>query len=177
MQTFQRWIIVLSLLMLAGSAAAQLVPKGNIYFGYAYDHLDLGSNQSANANGWDAQLEGKLLPWVGIVGDLGGNYASRNFDGLNVDFHEYNFLFGPRISVGLDRVRPFGQLLIGASHISLSKGVSDSDTSFANSLGGGLDYKLAGPVYARGELDWIHTRFFSNGQNDVRFTLGLVLDF
>jgi opacity protein-like surface antigen len=162
------WILALFLLISACFASAQLVPKGNVYFGYAYNHAEVVTNDAKNFNGWDAQLEGKLIPWVGIVGDIGGTYVNHG--------SEYNFFFGPRVSVEVSRVRPFAQLLIGASHISVANG-SASDTSFGNAVGGGLDYKILGPASLRGELDWIHTRFFSNGQNDVRFTTGFVLNF
>ena len=160
--------VVLFLLISACFATAQLVPKGDVYFGYAYNHAEVVTNDARNFNGWDASFEGKLVPWVGIAGDLNGNYVNHG--------SEYNFLFGPRVSVEVSRFRPFAQLLIGASHISVANG-SASDTSFANALGGGLDYKVLGPASLRGELDWIHTRFFSNGQNDVRFTTGFVLNF
>ena len=66
--------------------------------------------------------------------------------------------------------------MIGASHISLGKG-APSDTSFGSAVGGGLDCRVAGPVAVRGQLDWIHTRFFGNSQNDVRFSTGIAMHF
>ena len=102
------------------------------------------------------------------MADLGGTYGGR--------VSEHNFLFGPRISAQAGRYRPFAELLIGASHIGISNG-GGSDTSFGNAVGGGLDYRVAGPLAARAQLDWIHTRFFSNGQNDVRFSTGIVVHF
>ena len=149
-------------------ASAQLVPKGDVYFGYAYNHAEVVTNDAKNFNGWDASLEGKLIPFLGIAGDINGTYVNHG--------SEYNFFFGPRISAEVSNFRPFAQLLIGASHISVGDGAA-SDTSFGNAFGGGLDYKIVGPVAWRGELDWIHTRFFDHGQNDVRFTTGFVLNF
>jgi opacity protein-like surface antigen len=90
---------------------------------------------------------------------------------------EYNILLGPRVSAEVGRFRPFAEILVGAGHIIRSNGISDSDTSFANAFGGGLDYRVAGPVAVRGQLDWIHTRFYGNGQNDVRFSTGVVVHF
>jgi len=162
------WALVLFLISMATLSAAQLPTKGNVYFGYAYNRTQIVSNDGTNLNGWDAQLEGKFLPWIGIVADLGGTYGHS--------IGEHNFLFGPRVSVNAARFRPFFELMIGAGHISVGNG-ADSDTSFANAIGGGLDYKLAGPVAWRGQLDWIHTRFFDNGQNDVRFTTGISVHF
>jgi opacity protein-like surface antigen len=162
------WALVLFMTILAGGAAAQVPTKGNVFFGYSYNHAEIVSHDGTNLNGWNAQLEGKFLPWIGIVGDLGGTYGSH--------VSEHNYLFGPRVSVSVGKVRPFAELLIGAGHISVGNG-SDSDTSFANAVGGGLDYRIAGPVAVRGQLDWIHTRFFGNGQNDVRFSTGVVVHF
>ncbi|MBI1741304.1 MAG: outer membrane beta-barrel protein [Acidobacteriales bacterium] len=174
--------LVLLLTALAGVASAQIPTKGNMFFGYSYNRSEIVSNDATNLNGWNASLEGKLLPWVGIVADISGHYGNRNFfvpvgDNPNADLSEYNFLFGPRVSVKVSRFRPFAELLVGAGHISRSKGISDSDTSFANAVGGGLDYHVFGPVAVRGQLDWIHTRFFGNGQNDVRFSTGVVVHF
>ncbi len=168
----KEWILVLFrmvlLTILTGVACAQVPTKGNVFFGYSYDRAEIFSNDARNLNGWDASLEGKFLPWIGVVADLGGNYGGR--------VSEYNFLFGPRISAQAARFRPFAELLIGASHVSISSG-GGSDTSFGSALGGGLDYRVAGPVAARGQLDWIHTRFFGDDQNDFRFSTGIVVHF
>jgi opacity protein-like surface antigen len=167
----KRRTVVLSLAALltimAGSAAAQIPTKGNVFFGYSYNRAEIVSNDGTNLNGWDASLEGKLAPWVGLVVDVDGTYGSH--------VAEHNVLFGPRISVSVQSVRPFAELLIGAAHIGIDHG--PSDTSFANAVGGGLDYRVAGPVAVRGQLDWIRTRFFGHDQNDYRFSTGLVVHF
>jgi hypothetical protein len=160
--------VVLFLTMLAAAASAQLPTKGNVFFGYSYNHAEIVSNNSVNLNGWNAQLEGDFLPWIGIVGDLGGTYGHHD--------SVHNYLFGPRVAVRVGRYRPFAELLIGASHINVGDGAA-TDTSFANAIGGGLDYQVFGPVSVRGQLDWIHTRFFGDGQNDVRFSTGIAVHF
>lgn len=160
--------LVLFFLMVAAAASAQLPTKGNVFFGYSYNHAEIVSNDGVGLNGWNASLEGDFLPWIGIVGDLGGTYGH--------DVGEHNYLFGPRASLRVGRYRPFAELLIGASHINVSHGAA-TDTSFANAIGGGLDYQVWGPVSWRGQLDWIHTRFFNNGQNDVRFSTGIAVHF
>lgn len=160
--------LVLFLTMLAAGASAQVPTKGNVFFGYSYNRAEIVSNDATNLNGWNASLEGKLLPWVGIVGDLGGTYGHH--------ISEHNFLFGPRISAEVGPYRPFAELMIGASHINVGNGAA-TNTSFSNAVGGGLDYRVAGPVAIRGQVDWIHTRFFDHGQNDVRFSTGVVVHF
>ncbi|MBZ5664639.1 MAG: porin family protein [Acidobacteriia bacterium] len=170
------WTLVL--LFLTSSAAwAQLPTRGNVFLGYSYDRTSIVRNDTSNLNGWEATLEGKLAPWVGLVVDIDGHYGNHNFGGTTADVAAHNFLFGPRVSVSVGRFRPFGELLFGAGHISRSNGISDSNTSFANGLGGGLDYKVFGPVTWRGQLDWINTRFYGEGQNGVRFSTGVAVHF
>jgi hypothetical protein len=171
------WALGSILTMLASAAWAQIPTKGNVFFGYSYDRTSIVSNDSANLNGWDFTLEGKFLPWIGLVADVDGHYGNHNFGGTSADIAAHNVLFGPRVSVQVERFRPFAEFLVGAGHISLSNGISDSDTSFVNAVGGGLDYRIAGPVTFRGQLDWINTRFFGHGQNGARFSTGIAVHF
>ncbi len=177
-------VVVLASWLVCASASAQ-VPKGNVFFGYSYERTPVVSNDTINTNGWDASLEGKVLPFLGLVVDVDGHYGSGTFAGVcgltcssvGADVAEHNVLLGPRASFQVSRFRPFAEFLIGAGHISRSNGISDSDTSFANAVGGGLDYRIAGPVSLRGQLDWIETRFYSNTQNAVRFSTGIAIHF
>ena len=165
------------LIMLASAAWAQIPTKGNVFFGYSYDRTSVVSNDTTSLNGWDATLEGKFLPWIGLVADIDGHYGSRNFGGTSANVTAHNALFGPRVSVQVKRFRPFAELLVGVGHISRSNGISDSNTCFANAVGGGLDYRIAGPVTLRGQLDWINTRFYGHGQNGARFSTGVAFHF
>jgi hypothetical protein len=153
------------LLFLSLSAAAQIPTKGNIFFGYSYNRADF-NGASANLNGWDGSLEGKVLPYVGIVADVSGHYGSG--DSI------HSVVFGPRVSVSVGKVTPFAHALFGVSHFSSSPA---TDTSFADALGGGLDYHLFHVLAWRFQLDELQTRFFSRTQNDFRFSTGLVLRF
>lgn len=164
-------------MILCSCAWAQIPTKGNAFFGYSYDHTAISQGDDGSLNGWEASLEGKLVPWVGLVVDVDGHYGSRNYGGINADVAEHNALFGPRVSVQVKRFRPFAEALVGVGHISRSSGVSDSDTSFANAVGGGLDYRVAGPISLRGQLDWVNTRFYGSGQNGVRFSTGVAIHF
>ena len=178
--------LFLSALISCSCAWAQIPTKGNVFFGYSYDHTATSSGDNGGLNGWDASLEGKVAPWIGMVVDIDGHYGSRSYPSVcaeqpcppvQADVAEHNFLFGPRVSVQVQRFRPFAEFLVGAGHISRSNGISDSDTSFVNAVGGGLDYRVAGPVSIRGQLDWINTRFYGNGQNGVRFSTGIAIHF
>ncbi len=170
------WTIVL-LFTVASVAWGQIPTKGNVFLGYSYDRTSVVSNDTTSLNGWDATLEGKLLPWIGLVADVDGHYGRHNFSGSSANVTAHNALFGPRVSVEIQRFRPFAEFLVGVGRISRSSGISDSSTSFANAVGGGLDYRIAGPVTLRGQLDWINTRFYGHGQSGARFSTGIAFHF
>ena len=181
--------IAFTLFMLAGAVYAQ-VPGGNVYFGYSYMSADLVSNNRTSMNGWNGSIEGKVLPFIGIVADFSGEYGSAPLGNPactviiggscfpSASTHIQTFLFGPRVSVSVAKFRPFAEALIGAGHISENAApFSNSDTSFAYALGGGLDYHLIPLVSWRLEGDLVQTRFFSNTQNNVRISTGIVIHF
>jgi opacity protein-like surface antigen len=173
------------------SASAQIPTNGNIFVGYSYMSADLGSDR-ANLNGWNASVEGKVLPFLGIVGDVDGHYGSPGaltsgacplltgscaFSASN-SFNQHDYLFGPRATVTVGNVCPFANFLVGISHINESDdALKNSDTSFAYALGGGLDYHLVPLVSLRVAADMVQTRFFSNTQNNVRISTGIAFHF
>lgn len=176
--------LVLGVVLLATVAGAQ-VPKGNVFFGYSYASADVLSNDHVNLNGWNGSLEGKVLPWVGIVADLSGHYGSQtvptgcisppNCTAVSADVRMYNFLFGPRASVSVGKITPFAEALFGAGHVSTDG--FGSDTAFSTALGGGIDYHLIPAVGWRVEADFLNTRFFGDTQNNFRLSTGIVLHF
>ena len=181
-------LIALALMLLAGLASAQIPTSGNVFFGYSYYNTDLSSIDRANTNGWELSVEGKLIPWVGIVADFDSHYGSQNFpscevtpqnvicSSVNASFTEHNFLFGPRVSVSVGKFRPFAEALFGGAHVNVNNG-GGSDTSFATAVGGGIDYKIIRPVAWRFQGDYVQTRFFGTTQNNVRLSTGIVLRF
>jgi hypothetical protein len=178
--------ILLAIAFLVTAAAAQIPTKGNIFFGYSYVSADVNSGGRANLNGWNWSLEGKVLPFVGIVADISGHYGSENFPAscsgvpcrISANSGTHTVVFGPRLSAPVLKFTPFAEALFGVSHISGStSGYSNSNTSFAEVLGGGIDYRLIHGIGFRLEGDLLQTRFFSNTQNDFRLSTGLVLHF
>lgn len=199
------WLVVVAFLC-AGAAYAQ-APGGNIFLGYSYAGGDIFSNncgapcsggigflqppsRSAGFNGFEGSLEGKFLPWIGLVADLSRHYGSADFNQVcnvgppactpgrvRVNSKLSTVMFGPRVSVPIGRFTPFAHALLGVSHISDSGGASNSDTAFATAIGGGLDYKLIKGLAWRFQGDELHTRFFSSTQDHFRFSTGIVFRF
>lgn len=178
--------LVTCILLTAGFAAAQVPTSGNIFVGYSYYNANF-AQRGTGLNGWQGSVEGKIFPFVGIVGDVSGNYGTVNFTapgaGLcpttgcptNIHTHVDNFLFGPRVSVSVGSWRPFAEALFGVGHVS-TNGLG-SDNSFATAIGGGLDYKIVRPIAVRVQLDYVHTSLFSSTQNNIRIGTGLVVRF
>ena len=181
---------LLTFLMFAGLASAQIPTKGNVFFGYSFYNTDLSSIDRANTNGWEASVEGKVFPFIGIVADFDSHYGSQNFpicvvppgsgggalcSSFNANVTERNYLFGPRVSVSVGKFRPFAEALFGGAHVNA--GNAGSDTSFATAIGGGLDYKIIGPLAWRFQGDYVQTRFFGTTQDNVRISTGIVLRF
>jgi len=181
-------------------AQAQLPIGGNVFFGYSYSGGNAftqnvpspptPANGSLNMNGWEASVEGKYLPWIGVVLDFDWHYGSRGVRPACVppacttppSFHlnasRHDLMFGPRASVSIGKYTPFAQFLLGVAHqTDAGGGISNSDTTLATGIGGGLDYKLIKGVAARVQLDSIHTHFFGVGQNDLRFSTGILFRF
>jgi opacity protein-like surface antigen len=188
----QRLVAIFFTVFVLATAGYAQVPSGNVFVGYSYMSADLVSNGRTNLNGWNGSVEGKVLPFIGIVGDFSGHYGSvplavnptctavigASCASQSASTNMYSFLFGPRVSVSVGRVRPFAHALLGASHLSESASLlSGSDTSFAYALGGGVDYHLIPLVSWRVQVDFLQTRFFSNTQNNVRISTGIAIHF
>jgi hypothetical protein len=156
---------VIALLLLTAAGCAQVPTSGNVFLGYSYNRANF-SGGGINLNGWNGALEGKIAPFFGVVVDISGQYGS----GVS----QHNVLFGPRVSVPVGRVTPFAHVLFGVSHVS---GGGDSDTSFGDTIGGGIDYKLIKVIGWRFQGDLLQTRFFGGTQNDFRFSTGVVVHF
>jgi hypothetical protein len=157
--------ITFALLLLSSAGFTQVPTSGNVFIGYSYNRANF-SGDGLNLSGWTGALEGKVAPFLGIVADLSGEYGS----GVS----QHNVLFGPRVSTSIGRIRPFAHVLIGVSHVS---GGGDSDTSFGDAFGGGIDYKLIKAIAWRFQGDLLQTRFFHDTQNDFRFSTGVAVHF
>src|SRR5713101_7371674 len=178
-------LAVFLLTLLAGASFAQL-PSGNVFFGYSFLSAEANTSSRANLNGWEGSVEGKLFPFLSLVGDFSGHYGteqSTQFQspggtGVSVDGKLHSLLFGPRVSVSVRGVRPFAHVLVGGAWITQSIGSNSvNDASFATAVGGGVDFKLAKVVGWRIQGDLLHTQLFGDTQNNVRVSTGLVFHF
>jgi hypothetical protein len=162
---------------------AQIPSFGNVYLGYALNHGNTGATNTGNLNGWEASLEGKVLPFIGVVADFGAQYGTQGIAPAygfgNESVRVESYLFGPRASVTLGKFRPFAHALIGAAHVNESSHgfLLNSESDFADALGGGVDYRLIPRVSWRIQLDDLQTRFNGGRQDNTRFSTGLAVRF
>jgi hypothetical protein len=171
------------LLITFSSLAVAQVPKANVFVGYSFMSADVpNSFQRENLNGWEASLEGKVLPFLGIVADGSGYYGTTatpvcpsapGFACSPVGGNIHTALFGPRVSASFHGIRPFAHVLVGLGAIT---GVG-SDVSLASGFGGGVDFKIATIIGWRFQGDYIHTHFADNSQGHGRLSTGIVLRF
>lgn len=206
--------VVVSLFAFAASAAGQIPRRFAVFAGYSSraDFAQISflpiSLPSVSSNGWNGSLEVKILPFLGVVADASGYYnsfgATVRCEAIvvcvplagNLSSSLYSFLVGPQVSVSLWRFTPFAHALIGVARIDQKAGVAagiaalsgfaNTNTSFADAIGGGFDFRIVSIVHWRFQADLLQTRFsasanplnfLTNTQSGFRGSTGLVVRF
>lgn len=153
--------------------------------GYSYVRANLPPDGCGcfSLNGGSGWVGIGLTRHFAIVGEVAAQHGS-NIAGTNGDLTLTSYLFGPRYTVHrFERVKPFGQFLVGGAHASGSEapgtsGLPGSPNAFALTAGGGLDVSLSKHFSLRMiQADYYFTHF-GNGvndrQNNLRIGAGLV---
>jgi opacity protein-like surface antigen len=111
--------------LFALAAAAQDVPRAEVFTGFTYTRVNSASNVPAfSANGGGGQFVMNLGKWFGAVADIGAVH-NGNIGGYHLDTTLTNFLFGPRIPIRVsNRITPYFQTLFGGVYGSTSVGVT-----------------------------------------------------
>jgi hypothetical protein len=203
-----RRIILAVVILCAGALVAQTT--GNLYGGYSFVSNDLhisraigeagsySANGRGNLNGWNFSGEIKVFHWIGATADFNGAYGSVPISFFSGPFGAsnppnristtfYTYLFGPRVSMQMGKIRPFAEVLLGVASQSLDLGILDSgqDHNFAFAVGGELDYRVLRPLAWRIEGDYVHTSLFKGlqvtghtpAQQNFRLSTGIVVRF
>jgi len=107
--------------LFAAVAAAQDVPKAEVFTGFTYTRVNSASNVPAfSANGGGGQLVVNFGKWFGAVADV-GSVHNGNIGGYHLDTTLTNFMFGPRIPIRIsNRITPYFQALWGGVYGSTS---------------------------------------------------------
>jgi hypothetical protein len=143
-------------------------PSADLCAGYSYTHAG-----EAGLQGWGLSGSYPLRGAVSLVAELSGHYGS--FAGASL--RELGFMAGARWSARGGRLRPFAEGLLGGVRTSVDvadASVSDADTDWGLSLGGGADYRLSGRWAARGLFHLRLLRGQGTWDTDPRFSVGVV---
>jgi hypothetical protein len=191
-------LLVANILALSARPSfAQLPSRYAAFFGYSsrsdvafvpVSSIPISVPHVETLHGWSASFEARLLPFLGVVADGGGYYgsygATAGCEAIlicvpvsgEVRSSMHTFMIGPQASIRFWRLTPFIHVLFGVAHISHQADVlelnllSNSNTSFAEAYGGGIDIRIVSIVNWRFQADVMQTRFFG-----LPAPLGLIL--
>ena len=183
-------LVVCSLAVLflfgATARAQETAPKFDVFAGYSYVQTNPGVRgvDSFHLHGASASIAYNYRSWLSGVADFGG-YNNGNILNTGTSGTFSTYLFGPRVSYRhLRRITPFGQVLFGVAHANSSAfGTGSSQSAFAMTAGGGVDYKLFDHFAIRPvQAEYLMTRFGvgttgTQTQNNVRLSTGFVFRF
>jgi outer membrane immunogenic protein len=168
---------------------AQDALRSEVAVGYTYVHTNAppGGCGCFSMNGGSGSFGFHFKPGLTAVAEFGAVHAS-NVDSTGLDLTLTSFLFGPRVShqIGKTRLVPYVQVLVGAVHASGGLAPSNSigassSTSFAATVGGGLDLKLTHHITLRPvQVEYFVTTLPNDAddhQNNLRVASSLVLKF
>src|SRR5712691_11773275 len=172
-----RVAVLLLVGLLAKPLAAQAADaaRWEVAGGYAFMHdEDISENFR---QGWVASVTRNATNWLGLVGEVGGNYKTLSILGEPPRLKVYSFMGGPKFTAGVSsRIGLFAQVLLGAARASSSVlDVGDSTTGFAYQPGGGIDMHLAPHVGARVEADYRIIRSQGSNSKESRVVAVAVL--
>jgi hypothetical protein len=164
-------LLLVSFVLFLFAVPSRAQSSADASIGYSYFHLGGGADLSQN--GLSGSIAYKPIPFLGIVGDFGGYYASPGGVSLNT----YTFLFGPRIILhNPTKITPFFQFLAGAGHITVGNG-GGSNTNFAYSVGGGVDFSVLPHLALRPQLDYVGLHSSGGTADCTRVSLSAVVRF
>jgi opacity protein-like surface antigen len=166
----------------ASVAKAQEHPAFELYGGYDYVRFNVNANvegqppsQTFNANGGGGQVVYNVNNWLGVLGDVGGYWATNSTrQGAVIPY-----LFGPRVNLRRGIVTPFTQVLLGATATSSGIEQLGWQNHFAMAAGGGIDVRVSRHVSIRPvQAEYLMTKIpdgLNNRQDNFRFSTGVSL--
>lgn len=178
-------IMVLLLVAMVVSAAAQEFPRVTGFMGYSYAREQYTGATAKNSKGFNGSAVINANNYFGFVADVSGHYHTDS--DTKIGGNVYHFLFGPQFTYrnGNSRTVPFGRVMFGASKASTGYGASlatgngltTPETEWTYAFGGGMDVKLSNTVAIRAfQADYIRTHFVRYKQSNVRLSFGLVFN-
>jgi hypothetical protein len=177
--------------LFSGIAFAQTAPNLQVFGGLSYLTFDCGLIGCVGTNhgtlqGWNTQVTGFFNRYVGLDGDVAGYYRSVNVGPPGFNYQDpvsqYTLLFGPTLRVQPRHRGPFlfTHALFGADRSTETpapRASQRTNTAWALAVGGGFDENFTKRIGMRLGFDWVRTNNYSQPQNQIRFSTGIVLNF
>jgi hypothetical protein len=162
--------------------AQQDLPWFELYGGYDYVRFNVNADVSGhppfqvfNANGGGGQFVFDADNWLGILGDVGGYWATNGTAYGRGAVIPY--LVGPRANLRRGKIIPFAQVLLGGAATSSGIETIGWQTHFAMSTGGGIDVRVSRHVSIRPvQAEYFMTKIpdgLNNRQDNFRFSTGV----
>jgi hypothetical protein len=165
------WIIP-AIMMMCMAAHAQAYSEWDAAGNFSYWDANLNGTQFHLLGGGGSLTE-NMNPWFGgrlEFNAYSGTVASKNITAQTITY-------GPVFSYRrFSRLVPFGNFQIGAIHASQGYlGISEPAFKLDLTGGGGIDYDINSRAAIRAEGDYAMTRFLTLRQDNLRFSVGLVI--
>jgi len=131
----------------AAPAAPRNMPKYDLSFGYTLQRFTPASNTPhINLQGWYASLNYNFFTWLGVEGQLSGDYKFQAYPNSNISI--YSFVAGPRIyPLRHHKLEPWVHILYGgavyvARYPAFNGSGATTNASASKSLEGGGGFDL-----------------------------------
>lgn len=151
-------------------AAAQDVPRLQVFGGYSYLHFDsqpLGFSNSSNLNGYTFSPAFNITHRFGVVAELSGQY------GPHVNLRDLMFGGQALFPLGKKLFFVHGLFYDARSFVNIGTGAGSTSRAFVG--GGGMDFPLSPRFSLRVlQVDYVRSKLFKADQNNVRISTGLV---
>ena len=161
------WLLTLGA---AWPSAAQDMPRVQVFGGYSYTRFDspsFGFSNPSGLNGWNFSPAFNLIRGFGVAAEVSKQYGS------NVDLRD--IAVGPQFLYPRSKMLFFAHVLFGNAKSFVRVGAGEKDTDRVVALGGGMDFALTSRFAVRVfQVDYLRTSLFSEKQNNLRFSTGLV---
>ena len=129
---------------------------------------------NASAVGFNTSVTYFTNEWFGIEGNISADFAPEIFDRAHVKLLVYGA--GPKIAWRERKWEPWVHAIVGGAH-EQPQTAGNGKNAFAVKAGGGADYRFNPRLSGRLEADLVHTGFFSQSQNNLELSGGVVFHF
>jgi hypothetical protein len=171
---------MLLVLLVSMTAFSQEFPRAELFGGYSFMRSD-----GANYNGWMTSITENANHFVGIKGEISGNYRTDKTSGVKLENWLHTVALGPQFAYRKSKVvTPFFDVMVGATNRRFKVSPADpafptvSNTVFAAIFGGGVDVNIFKSCAFRAlQMDYILNRTQGSTINNFRFSAGFVYRF